>query len=74
MLLSSTQSFLQIPAVAEAAGVSGQTLRNWIAAGLVVPTRDVEGRPVFTPFECDAIVALAKSRRYATELISLPQG
>lgn len=49
MALSSTQTLYSIEGAAHELGVSHQTLRNWIAAGDVIPSVLLNGKqPIFS--------------------------
>lgn len=63
----STTSFLSPATVAEQAGISKPTIYTWIASGLVQPTLDVEGRPIFTAKEAEAVARLAEERRQVAQ-------
>lgn len=59
--------------VAKAAGVSRQTIYNWLAADppLVRHSHEVGGAPVFTRAELDAAARVAEDRRARTKSLRL---
>jgi len=73
MKLPSTTTLLPLSAVAEAAGVTRQTIYNWLGAGVISHRYDVAGSPVFTRDERDRIVQVAKERRALLAEVRLPK-
>ena len=60
---SSNTTLHSVPQVAKVAGITRQTLYNWMNTGLVEPpTWDVDGRSVFTNEERDNVITMAKER------------
>ena len=60
---SSSTTFHSVPTVAEKAGIPRQTLYKWIKTERVKHTHDVDGRPVFTNEECQAVVKFTAERK-----------
>jgi predicted site-specific integrase-resolvase len=52
-----------VPTVAKKAGVTRQTIYNWMNAGMITWKHSVDGRPVFDKQETETIVAIAKRRK-----------
>lgn len=57
--------FFSVTAVAKAAGVTRQTIYNWLEAGLIERRYVVDGAPIFGAGESRQIVELARARRRA---------
>lgn len=69
----SNTTLLRPSTVAEMAQVSKPTIYNWLASGLIRPSYDAEGEPLFTQAAARDVVRLAEDRRQAMQAMRLPK-
>ena len=69
----SATTLLPVSRVAEIAGIATPTLYSWLERGVVVPTHEAAGRPLFTKEAAQEIAALAEQRRELAEQWRLPK-
>lgn len=73
MTAMSDTTLLRPATVAALALVSKPTIYAWLTRGLVSPSYEVEGEPVFTREHAHEVVRLAQSRRMLQAAIRLPR-